>query len=585
MKLIKTVLIIMFVLLSTFSCTSKSSTVTIQPESSSSPVSTVAPKTTESKTVTANWWDQFGEPRYGGTLNFSTFSLDNLSWDPDQFTGADWQSMYLDPLFYFNWTLDRKTWAFVTDYTPPEYYSGIVAEKWEWPDPNTWVVHLRKGVYWQKKSPVNGRELTADDVKYSYDRALGTGSGFTVPNPFSSRDLEEVTGIEVIDKYTVAFKISKKNARTQENLLTSMIKLVPHEWVEQGDTLNWRNAVGNGPYMVKDFSASNTLTFIKNPDYWGYDERHPANKLPYIDEVKVIAIQDKSTLVAAVRSGRIDMITIPRGQGITWQQAQSLNKTNPELKQAWWPVGGPCVDMRCDTKPFDDIRVRKALQMAVDRETIAKTHYGGTVDPTPCAILSPMFAEYAYVYDKWSLKLKEEYGYHPEISKQLLKEAGYPTGFKTNIVASSADDSELLQIIKSYFKEIGVDMEIRVIDESTFMNFIWANKHDQMCYATRTGMTFSPYACFDLRMSANPFNQTENNDPVYENMVNAMMEKENPPVEEVQAIDKYILEHHWSIHLFGIKDPVFWQPYVKGYSGELVQNAPGVYFARWWLSK
>ena len=118
--------------------------------------------------------------------------------------------------------------------------------------------------------------------------------------------------------------------------------------------------------------------------------------------------------------------------------------------------------------------------MAIDRKEIAKSLYGDTVPGIPTGVVAQSLKEYCYEYKNWPQELKDEYAYNPEKAKQLLAEAGYPNGFKTNVYTMGSFN-ELLEIYKSYFEDIGVDMEIKVMEGATYNNFVrMQSKHDQM---------------------------------------------------------------------------------------------------------
>ena len=184
----------------------------------------------------------------------------------------------------------------------------VVVEK-EVVSPTHWTFNIRPGVSWQNLPPMNGREVTAQDVEWSYHRSLGLGSGFTegTPNDPSFVDMpwESVTAT---DKYTVEVRLKSLNLNAlPEFLLDSGTWVYPREVIEQyGDLNDWRHFVGSGPFLVTDHVLDSSWTFNKNPDYWAYDEKYPENRLPYVDTVKLLIIPDALAQLAGLRAGKLD---------------------------------------------------------------------------------------------------------------------------------------------------------------------------------------------------------------------------------------------------------------------------------------
>jgi peptide/nickel transport system substrate-binding protein len=549
---------------------------------------TTPPPTTPPPTTQANWWDKFGEPQYGGTLMVRVSTNMDTKFDPAEWGGNI--MAYWETLFYRDWTVDRNICDFKTEFVSPEYYKGGLAESWEQTDPQTVTVKIRQGIKWQDKPPMNGRELTADDVVYTYDRILGTGSGFTKPNPFYGMAVSNLERVVATDKYTVQFKLKNPAAFSIYDVFDGgffAICIVAPELVEQGVLKDWHNAVGTGPYMLTDFSSGTVTTYVRNPNYWGYDERHPKNQLPYIDTVKEVVIPDNATALAALRTGKLDILE--QMNAFYWQDAQSIAGTNPEIQRSVWPSPGQAIQMRCDREPFTDINVRKALQLAIDLKTIAQTHYGGYVSGAPEGLVSSSLKGFTLPYAEWPQELKDEYAFNPEQARKLLEAAGYPTGFKTNIIAStSAEDLELLQIIQSMFKDIGVNMEIITKDFADKRVYCQSGKHDQMSYWNTSGTTRPPQWDIIQLSSKDPGNCTYNNDPQFDALVDQALAATT--FDEAKRLcaeaDQYALQQHWQISVFGTVSNIFWQPWVKENSGEFLIGALApFYYARWWIDQ
>jgi len=607
MKIVSALAIVLFiVLVSTASCTPSTTTSTTISQTSTSspsltttgtPVSTTIalPEQTKTKTTSStvptssketHWWDKWGEPQYGGKITIPFNSPGAPKFDNYSFIGANYQWWLETPWSPIDPTMDRSIWSYRIGFTPEKYITGNLLEKWEITDAQTIIGHVRKGIKWQNKPPVNGREFTAYDMQAHYDRLMGTGGGFTEPAPMyigmSPPYFEKATAT---DKYTVVFKFSRPTGSGLIGLVDPFAfnTIEAPEWVAQGDLENWKNAVGTGPWILTNYVEGSSMTFKRNPEYWGHDQRYPENQPPYADELSVLMIPDVPTKLAALRTGKIDVF-----DGVSWEQAKSLSQTNPELKQATVSSGATAVGLRNDKAPFNDIRVRKALQLALDLKSIASGYFGGTVDGTPCWI-NPGLKGYAYEYKDWPQELKDEYSHNLTKARQLLTEAGYPNGFKTNIVTSGMYDVGLLQIIKAQFLDIGVDMEIKMMDQGTFRSYVNAGKHDQMV-AWNSAMVQASMPPILARFDSTnlSLNWCHVNDPGYDAIV-AQFNKATDPDEVARLMresDKRVLEQHYIISTFATVTYNIWQPYLCGYEGEAWLGWGGTFTtARIWIDQ
>ena len=185
---------------------------------------------------------------------------------------------------------------------------GQLAESWEQPDPLTIIFHIRQGVHWHDKAPMNGRELNASDIEYNLHRVTGLGSGFTEPSPRDwIKDLP-IESIAATDEWTVVVKLKEPSLQALMNLaLAQTGTILPPEVIkQQGDVKDWRNLVGTGPYMLTDRVEGSSITYERNPDYWGHDEKYPENRLPYTDKIRTLIMPETATILAALRSRQLD---------------------------------------------------------------------------------------------------------------------------------------------------------------------------------------------------------------------------------------------------------------------------------------
>ena len=540
------------------------------------------------------WWDRLGMPQYGGTINLR-FPSNIVNFDPYnevRLTQIFWA--WMESMAGPDWTLDSTSFDYNIFLRPNQYRKGQLAASWEFPDPYTFVVHLRKGIHWQDIPPVNGREFTADDVVYHYQRLYGLDSGLP-PSPYRAKvpPYNDLISVTAADKYTVVFNWGMANP---ELIMVSLLAANPasvfeaREAVEKwGDLKDWHHTIGTGPFILKDFVSNSTATLIKNPDYWGHDERHPQNKLPYVDTVKILIMPDNAKALAAICAGEIDIMT-----PVSLQDVQAIRKTNPEIVQIPLPFSMTVtVDPRIDKAPFTDIRVRKAMQKAIDLPAIAKGYYNGLVDPYPALLDSRDIKGLGFPYEEWPQDLKDEYAYNPTIAKRLLADAGYPNGFKTNVVADTAVNTDLLKIIKAYLGQVGIDMEIRPMDSTSWNDFVLLDhKHDQMSQRPMAaeGYAFEPIRLLHGLQTGHSTHQMIN-DPVCDALYPRALAAAS--AEEAKRIyrdaNEYLARQHYSIYLLQPKSFALCQPWFKGYSGQFgsitVSSVLSFDLARFWIDR
>ena len=583
----------------TTTSTSTTTTTTSTVTTSSTTIST-KPITTSASTK-ANWWDSLGKPQYGGEIVLRE-DRDVPGMDPYLSSGlGTLQTAWMERLFTDDWTLDPNVFSYKLTWRPDQYLKGLLAESWEFPNSSTIVFHLRRGIHWQDIPPASGREFIADDIVFHFNREYGMGGGFTKPSTFRTGDplYPELVSVNASDKYTVAIGFKTPNpALIMSNLggaATGSLSIEnPEAAMKWGDLSDWHHAIGTGPFMLNDYVSSSSMTLVKNPNYYGHDERYPQNQIPYVDTLKFLIIPDLATAMAAVRTGKIDAV-----DGLTLQQVQGIQKSNPEILQATEPLGNAItVDPRNDVAPFTDIRVRKALQMAIDLPSLAKNYYGGSADPYPSSLTSRYLTGWGLPYEEWPQTLKDEYAYNPTAAKKLLSDAGYPTGFKTNVVAVSSNDLDLLQIVKSYYLAVGIDMEIRTMDQSQWSAFVQTGKkHDQMAQRG-TGCLGG---AGDILRQLNRFqvgyllNYNMVNDPTFESFYNKALAATN--IDQVKQVVKdanlYVAQQHYAVSLLQPMTFALYQPWFKGFSGQFgAISGPGgtptflyCYPARFWIDR
>ena len=517
-------------------------------------------------------------PEYGGTLTYPYALVGETT---DHFFTGNYVGFMIDGVNEYlasgDWGIDREDFDFKSGYAPMFALTGSLAESWETPDPLTYIFHIRKGVYWHDKAPMNGRELTANDVVYTYQRNTALGD-FTErpPQPSSALDLPWAS-IEATDKYTVVMKLTEPSIDALRTILIlSHGWILPPEVIEQyGDANDWRNLVGTGPLILTDYVEGVSKTFTKNPDYWGYDEKYPENRLPYIDQLRALLMAEEATRISAMRTGKIDIIQHAGVVDIGHiDVVRSLQKTNPEIEvHSYYQLSDKAFGLNFRNAPFDDVRVRHALQMALDLETINITYYDGFAqweDPR----MDSTFGYYT-PFEEWPEELKQYYRYDPEGAEKLLDEAGYPRGadgirFTAEYSHRDVYDLGYTEIAAGYWSDIGVDVTTNIFDTGT-----WVANRGEHNYEMTSGTMAGTGPAWHMAAyrSDNLFfreivggSQTPEKSAAYE-AFNAATTVE----EQMKAFREfnlaYIKEHTL---IWGPLAPQFQanQPWVKGFNGE-----------------
>ena len=537
-------------------------------------------------------------PQYGGSLTLAKK-------DPGQ-TFDTWVSGgaageisgIVEKLGISDWSQPRDSYALVSGYMLPLFaIRGALAEGWEQSDPLTYVFYIRKGVRFHDKPPANGRELTAKDIEWNYHRYLGRGSGFSKPSPqagvFGELPLESITAT---DKYTIVFKLTEPRLNAPNVIMDgSILFIFPPETIQQhgeGENKvlkNWRHLAGTGPFEMTGRHEGVSMSFTKNPNYWSNDEKFPQNRLPYMDGFRVLLMAESASYIAALRSGKVDHLGW-QGQSYLQNvdQYESLKRTNPELVfHEYVERSNYSFGVNTQIKPFDDIRVRQAMQMALDLETIKNTYYRGIGDITPRGLYGLEFTGYYVPFEEWPEEVKQYHTYDPEGAKKLLAEAGYPDGFKTDYVSFARSDPSWAELVAEYFRQIGIDARIDVKVGAAFGAAI--KDRNFGIIGTIMGTRADPMTQVGRFHSTQLWNFSNVKDPELDAAIDAAQAASNYEEQRkyLKEVDQIVVNKFYAI--WGPFFP-FWQvhqPWVKGFGGEAglggMQNF--TIFARLWIDQ
>jgi len=535
------------------------------------------------------------KPQYGGTINI-TSSDDPRAWDGFMHLdgGVDYNVMscVYDTLWGGDWSVDRSEYGFTGLYVPQQYSRGYSAESWENPDPKTYIIHIRQGMKFQDKPPVNGREVVADDFKWSFDRILGLGDFADAGSAnvgFSSWDVVE--SIEVVDNYTFILHLKEPSPLLPEYFGTEICPWVqPHEVVDTyGNDFSWDQAVGHGPWQITDYTSGSSLFYDKHPNYYGWDDNFPNNQIPYADHLKILIIVDRSTVLAALRTGKIDQILHANPE-----EVNSLQDSNPEIVWKKTPNVARAFRINNSKKPYSDIRVRKAMQMAINLEELAEGYYNGTADPHPQILNEMLYPNLTTPFDDMPEDVQEAFTYNPEGARALLAEAGYPNGFQQTLEianTSSTEYYELADLFSEYCRAIGIETEISVREYADYVSYTYSGQQ-QICIHHGYGGYWMPMQVLTYHYGGQeetPWNYSNVDDPFFNELIDTIFAEPDPAERDrmTKEANLYGTSQFWDI-----VGPVqvnfrFWNPWFKGYSGEnqITAVSRGPVWARVWIDQ
>jgi peptide/nickel transport system substrate-binding protein len=497
----------------------------------------------------ALWGEEAGTPKRGGVLRVRGF--DPPHFDPHIATANFTQSTLS---FTHSKLVRHKVGAEI----PPGAFivEPDLAERWEELDDTTYVFHLRQGVKWHNKPPVNGREFVAEDVKFTYDRFLtekANGNRYL---------LDSVDRIEVVDRYTVRFVLKEPFVWFLSVLAypTSTWIVAPEVAQQYGDFKKVETVIGTGPFVLERYEPNVKSVFKRNPDYYREGQ-------PYVDGVEWLVITDESTGLAMYRTGQLDC-----GPGTSWavrqQDLDSLKKTHPHLRyQDFQSQSGSGITMRTDMPPFNDVRVRRAISHAIDRQALIEAVWGRG-EPTPAVSRGLV---------EWSLPIEQlgpgakYYQYDPKEARRLLAEAGYPKGFKTPLIVSSGYGRDLLddaQMIMRFLKDVGIEAELKIQEHGAYVATTIQGKYEGMIRGP-IGIAYEPdRRLYRAYAADSSLNTGHVDDPTLSAMVKEQRRTKNLEARKklIHDIQRYEAEQQYYVYLNSNTITASWQPYVKNFS-------------------
>ena len=446
-------------------------------------------------------------------------------------------------------------------------YRPALAASWEVTEGGKiWTFNLRNDVRFHDIAPVNGRKFVASDVVWTVER-------YQRDESVRKARFSNVESVVALDDSTVRFNLIEPTPWLLSVLASPYTVIAAREVEEEfGDLRD--HAIGTGPFILDSFGEV-SYDFVANLDYF--------QGRPFLDEYRYILIRDEQTSIATFRSGQSEMPTI--GVSLNLKKLKDLLSSVPEMKgmiREALTVGAPIFIVRHDVEPFGDVRVRRALSMAINRESINETlrdGLGGFVTgiPWPLVFDTPPTLE----------DLGPWMQYNPEAAKELLAEAGFPDGFETQSKLMYTNRvpgwEEMLLLMQEDLEKIGVTIGVQVMDYTAWGKAGFTGDYESMFWGFQRSAPPIVDAIWDWANtwmhSASANEQAKHSDDVVNSFIDELGQTfdEARQRELIKEIWDRDLDQMYRIYLVG-SEPTFsvWQAHVFN-----VRQVAGTVHIKW----
>lgn len=507
-----------------------------------------------------------GQPKSGGVLNAPETD------DPYDFDMSYTGSSVANPFFIkmaYSSLLKLKT-------GPGIAYSEVIvephlAERWEVsPDAKTYTFYLRKGVKFANLPPVNGRELTSADVKWSYEYLSRTGAlkDAKLPNSQFAFLFEGLDSIQAPDPYTVVVKFKESFAPFLSYAATSDNVIMPHEIYDQDGHFKER-IVGSGPFQL-DLQASqrgSRWVMKKNPDYFETGR-------PFLDGLNAFVIKEQTIRQAAFFAKQTDYYGASADPRV-WDE---VRRTLPNAVEYEYTNAAQSLYLNFKRPPFDNMKVREAVANAVDRDEIIKIAAGGRGEWA--LMFSNVFSD-LFTQEE----IKKILPYDPEKAKRLLTEAGYPNGFTVQMIFDSEGSEsakQFAQLIQAQLKKVGINIVFETLSGADY-TIRRRNRDMNMMILGEAGRADLDSS---LHLAIHPngsFNYLNVDDPKINELLAAQRRETNPAKrrELLRELLRYA-NGNFVVHgVFRANSNIFRQAYVKDMYHHADNRGVGILWNTW----
>lgn len=485
------------------------------------------------------------EPTYGGVLHYAASGIaPNIHPFTVASSGTD---IVVSPVYEPLLKIVKTNEATTAD--PENAVRPWLAESWTNPNPTTYVFKIRQGVKWQ-----DGKDFTAEDVVFTWDYLLKHKGQFT-----KASNLSGVQSFRAIDTYTVELVSKAPDADFLGTVsAANAIVMIPKHLVEAGADLT-KVAVATGPFKVKEFSTARGVVHVKNENYW-------QKGLPYIDGIIGYYNMDRSAMIAATTVGQLDIFNPESEPQFQAVKAGAPNLGYAVLNQDFnWSLMP-----KLTQAPFNDLRVRQAINLGVDRQALSTILSQGKATINPPGVIGWLTG-----YTLPQEELLKKPGFNPATrqqditeAKRLLAEAGYPNGFDTSFVyqAQNSSTPQIAEVVATQLKAIGVRVALKPLENNLFNDQVTLKGNFEIKVEaagnSKFGLIFSTK--FHSKGDANGQGIA---DPILDGLIEkqaaTLDEKERQKI--VHDVQRRLLENAYTIPTIDLVGYTTWQPWVHNY--------------------
>jgi len=439
-------------------------------------------------------------------------------------------------------TWSGSIYDYVMQWGPDGNLVGYSAESWTISEDGlTWTFKVREGAKWH-----NGDPVTSEDFRYSINRFMEPDS----TNPWAPRVRENFASSSTPDEHTYIHKTNTPELTLVASFCA--LPILPSKYIEK---VGWdaftKNPVGSGPYKFVKLIPETSIEFKANLDYW--------DGAPAFETLIYYQVPEEATAVAMLKRDEVDLIRVSMDRTVELRDAGyglqeiGLPTIGIYAFQGTWMTDGP-------TK---DIRVRQAMSYAINRQEVCDTFLHGLGKNSGCGWF---MSDVTFGWDPaWS----KPDPYDPDLARSLLDQAGYPGAFATPTihVYTPAQWSEEMLICQGYWEEIGLDVEIQIVEMGKFFDLMFAraDSPDDECVG-QVWPWINPTVFQNVYHSSNMFTSlgvhTTANDPAMDALYNAVLAETNLERQEQlwtefiqKGKDMWIVTGLWEEPTYWVKGP------------------------------